>query len=136
MGRVPDTDPVIHLDTHVVVWLYSGEHDRIPSGLRTRLETERLAVSPIVRLELGYLQEVGRLRRSPAEILDELARALGLRVDDTPFADVVAIAQTERLHFTRDPFDRIIAGQAIAADAELATKDEQLRTNLSMAVWD
>lgn len=127
---------MIHLDTHVAVWLYAGAHGRIPGALRRRLESESLAISPMVRLELAYLQEVGRLRHAPAQILDELARALGLVVDDTPFVDVVAIAQTDRLHFTRDPFDRLIAGQALAADAALATKDERLRAHLPIAVWD
>lgn len=127
---------MIHLDTHVVVWLYAGLHDRIPVALRGLLEVEPLAVSPMVRLELAFLNEIGRLADSPAQVLDELNRSLGLAVDGTSFADVAAVASTPSLAFTRDPFDRLIAAQAVAAQTTLATKDESLRKNLAVAVWD
>lgn len=136
MGRGQVVDVVIHLDTHVVVWLYAGEHHRIPSGLVARFETERLAVSPIVRLELAYLKEIDRITHDPARIIDELRRALSLMIDGTPFDDVIAEAESDGLRFTRDPFDRIIGGQARAAGAELATKDEKLRAHLDLAVWE
>lgn len=126
---------MIHLDTHVVVWLYAGEHDRIPAGLRDRLEVEPVAVSPVVRLELAFLKEIGRLAHSPSTVLDELQRSLGLVADATSFVDVVAVAATDRLDFTRDPFDRLIASQAIAAHASLATKDARLREHVQVAVW-
>lgn len=126
---------MIHLDTHVVVWLYAGLHDRIPAPLRERLEVEPLAVSPMVRLELAFLNEIGRLVESPAAVLDELQRAIGLSADETSYVDVAAVAAGQRLAFTRDPFDRVIAAQAIAARAALATKDELLRKNLDLAVW-
>lgn len=127
---------MIHLDTHVAVWLYAGERDRFPPGLTARLETERLAVSPMVRLELSYLYEINRITHHPARIIDELRRALDLAIDDTPFEEVIAEAESEGMRFTRDPFDRIIGGQARAAGAELATKDEHLRARLDVAVWD
>lgn len=38
---------------HLAVWLYAGEHARIPARLRERLEIESLAVSPMERLEIG-----------------------------------------------------------------------------------
>lgn len=126
---------MIHLDTHVIVWLYAGEHDRIPPVLRDRLETEQLAVSPMVRLELAFLREMGRLRSGPGDVLDELERAVGLRVDDSAFTEVVASAAAERMAFTRDPFDRLIAAHAIAAGADLASKDQSLRDHLDFVVW-
>jgi PIN domain nuclease of toxin-antitoxin system len=126
---------VIHLDTHVVAWLFAKvDAERIPAGVRARLESEPLAVSPMVRLELGLLREIGRLADPPGRILDELARAIGLGVDGTSFADVVIAA--ESLSFTRDPFDRIIGAQAIVAGATLVTADRGLRQNLTVAVWD
>ncbi len=126
---------MIHLDTHVAVWLYAGEHDRIPSDLRSRLEAEPIAVSPMVRLELAFLNEIGRLAHLPAQVLDELHRSLGVTADATPFVDVISLAATARLDFTRDPFDRIIAAQAMAARATLATKDATLLAHVEAAVW-
>jgi PIN domain nuclease of toxin-antitoxin system len=129
-GRV-----VIHLDTHVILWLYAKtELHRIPEGIRARLEIEPLAASPIVRLELGLLHEIGRLTDPAGRVLGELARSIGLNVDSSAFADVVDAA--EGLTFTRDPFDRLIGAQAIVAGASLATADRAMRNNLPVAVWD
>lgn len=126
---------MIHLDTHVVAWLYAKAHrERIPASVRSRLESEALAVSPMVRLELGLLHEIGRLTDPPGRILGELGRSIGLRTDGSAFADVVATA--EPLTFTRDPFDRLIGAQAIVAGALLATADLGLRKHLDIAIWD
>jgi hypothetical protein len=60
--------------------------------------------------------------------------ALGATVVDTPFRDVVAHAV--RLDFSGDPFDRLIAANALAAGAVLVTKDERLLDQLGdSAIW-
>ena len=125
----------LHLDTHVVVWLYAGEHARIPADLRRRLTVDPLRVSPMVRLELTYLHEVGRLTEPSYRILAELKAAVGLEEDRTSFADVMTAA--EPFTWTRDPFDRVIAAQAAASFGTLATKDEAIRRHLpDITVWD
>lgn len=125
---------MIHLDTHVAVWLYTGEHQRIPAPLQKRLNDESSAISPMVRLELSMLHQIGTLTDSSELVVDELARALDLRVDETPFTAVIATA--DNLRFTRDPFDRVIAANAIAAGADLMTKDRRIRDNVARAIWD
>lgn len=113
---------MIHLDTHVVAWLYAkADRTFIPAGVRSLLETEALAISPVVRLELGLLHEIAWITDPPQRILGELDRSIGLRTDESLFAGVVATA--EPLTFTRDPFDRFIGAQAIVAGAQLATPD-------------
>src|SRR5690606_27064265 len=39
------------------------------------------------------------------------------------------------LAWTRDPFDRLIAGDALAAADRLVTKDEVIRASVELAVW-
>jgi PIN domain nuclease of toxin-antitoxin system len=39
------------------------------------------------------------------------------------------------LTWTRDPFDRMIAAQAVVADAPLLTADETILDNLPLATW-
>ncbi|MFT3835172.1 MAG: PIN domain-containing protein [Micropruina sp.] len=125
----------LHLDTHVVVWLYAGLHDRFPASLRERLNEGSLRFSPMVRLELGYLHEIGRIVDEPRRILAELATAMGLVEDAQPFGRVVDLA--ERMTFTRDPVDRIIVAQALAARDLLVTKDERiLAAHPDQAIWD
>ena len=126
---------LLHLDTHVAAWLYAGATDRFPANLLDRLASATLRISPMVALELTYLHEIGRLTEPAHRILGELDRSIGLRIDDLPFGAVVVAA--ERLSWTRDPFDRLIAAQAIAASCELATKDAAMHQHLAeTAVWD
>jgi PIN domain nuclease of toxin-antitoxin system len=53
---------VIHLDSHAVVWLAAGELGRLPSFVPSLLLRFGCAISPMVRLELDYLHEIGRLK--------------------------------------------------------------------------
>ncbi|WP_141015572.1 PIN domain-containing protein [Nocardioides sambongensis] len=126
---------MIHLDTHVAMWLWVGELDRLPARLKSRLESDDLAVSPMVRLELAYLHEVGRSTHAAERVLDGLARLIGVVEDATPFSDVVAVAA--QVGWTRDVFDRMIAAQALAAGAHLATRDRVIRAAIpEHTLWD
>jgi len=124
---------MIHLDTHVVVWLYAGDLSRFPAGALRRLEHEDLRISPIVALELEYLYEVGRIAQGASAVLQHLTRALGLVQDDGDFSEVVTAARS--LIWTRDPFDRLIVGNAIVTGANLMTKDRIILRHCRQAVW-
>ncbi|MFT4289274.1 type II toxin-antitoxin system VapC family toxin [Nocardioides sp.] len=126
---------MIHVDTHVLVWLYEGKPERLGDGARDLLDSEQLTASPMAALELTWLKESGRINPEPTEILAWLTRELGLTVDATPFAAVAAEAATETFAFTRDPFDRLIAANARAAGVRLLTKDRRLRNQLDFAIW-
>lgn len=124
---------MIHLDTHVLVWVLAGEHARIPAPVRTLLDTERLAVSPMVDLELTYLHEIGRLSVPAREVLAELSPVLELVTSTAPLDRIIAHATT--LTWTRDPFDRLIAGNCLADGADLLTADQTMRRHLATARW-
>ena len=124
---------MIYLDTHVVVWLYMGEPSRLSDNAKHAVCEHELRISPMVILELTYLREIGRLTTEPEVISDFLGQALGLKVCRLPFEEVVLSAMTQA--WTRDPFDRIIVGQAARRQCGLLTKDEMIRENYSHAVW-
>lgn len=124
----------MHLDTHAVLWLHESGVERFPEAGRDLLRTESLIVSPMVELELGFLGEVGKVSRTPREILSELSRSVALRVSSAPFRDVVSAA--ESLTWTRDPFDRLICADALVCGASLLTKDRTIRAHLDGALWD
>lgn len=122
-----------HLDTHVVVWLFSKKRGRIPASVLRRIDRESLAVSPAVELELAFMFELGRVSGPPQEVLDGLGPELELSVSDAPFA---AVARTAAgMAWTRDPFDRLIAAQAAVDRATLVTADDTILANLPGAVW-
>jgi PIN domain nuclease of toxin-antitoxin system len=98
------------------------------------METEAIAVSPIVELELTYLYEIGRVSEPASAPLSALERVFRLEIADTSTAELVQAANS--LSWTRDPFDRLIAAHAIVANAPLVTADETIREHLHLAVWD
>lgn len=124
---------VIRLDTHAVVWLYTGEIERFTPEGQKLLETEQLTVSPIVQLELTYLHEIGRLKVGGADMLGDLESRVRLYTVNQPLLAVVQAAAS--LIWTRDPFDRLIVGDAVAANCPLLTKDDAILENLALAVW-
>lgn len=124
---------VIRLDTHAVVWLYTGELDRFSPTARASLETDRLVISPIVQLELTYLHEIERLKVGGADIVGDLGSRIGLTLSDQSLVSVVHAAAG--LTWTRDPFDRLIVADALAASCSLLTKDATIRQHVATARW-
>ena len=125
---------VVYLDTHVVSWLYAGRQDLLPARVRDSLEACDILISPMVRLELQYLYEIGRTKTTAAKVVHELATAIGLKLCGHPFAKV--IERAERQSWTRDPFDRVIVAQAALEKSALATKDQTIHSSYAMALWD
>lgn len=127
--------PVIslQLDTHVALWLYDEPSRFIPAAVVEALTGAALAVSPMVVLEMGYLHEIGRIAPGPATILASLAGTVGLAIDPTPFAQIVEVAIG--VTWTRDPFDRLIVAQALAAGAQLVTADRRILEHCTSAIW-
>lgn len=124
---------VIYADTHVVAWLYAGRADLLPPRARSLIEDRSVIVSPMVALELEYLFETGRTSEPAGAVLEALGRDIGLRLCDLPFADVVEAAR--RQSWTRDPFDRVIVGQASVRRAPLITRDADIRAHYGRALW-
>lgn len=125
---------MIRLDTHVVVWLYAGEPERLSETARALIESEQPVISPMVALELTYLYEIGRLTLGGADIIGDLNDRIGLTLSDQRFSTVVHAAAG--LSWTRDPFDRLIVGDALAAKTPLLTKDDTILRHCQLATWD
>lgn len=87
----------------------------------------------MVELELTYLFEVGRVSEPAAAPLSALRRAIGLQTADVSLVTLVKAAAD--IAWTRDPFDRMIAAQAMVANAPLVTADRAIRDNLALAIW-
>ncbi len=126
--------PLIYLDTHVVAWLYGTGAGALSQPAAALIEaSEDVRISPMVRLELQYLFEIGRVSEPAVTVVDALAGTAGLTVCDAAFGGVVH--EAEKVTWTRDPFDRMIVAHAALHGAPLVTKDQTLHTNYSNAVW-
>ena len=126
-------DGVIRLDTHVVVWLYTGETEQLSTHAVTTIEQHELVVSPMVQLELSYLHEIGRLTIGGGDIFADLERRVGLRRSDLALEALVDTAAS--LTWTRDPFDRLIVADALVAGTALLTKDCSIHDHTTIARW-
>ena len=124
---------MIHLDTHVVVWLYLGRVDLLPAPVSALIEREDIVISPIVLLELQYLRETGRIQSDPLAMIDDLVRTIELTVSGSAFEEIVREAC--RHAWTRDPFDRMIVAHAHVDGARLLTKDRTIRRHTRTALW-
>jgi PIN domain nuclease of toxin-antitoxin system len=125
---------LIHLDTHVLVWLYGGDVEELSDAARALVETEDLFASPMAVLELDFLHEIRRTTVTGRTVVDDLGPRIGLRVATTPFA--VIIERAAGLLWTRDPFDRVIVANALADGARLLTRDRTILKHVDSALWD
>lgn len=124
---------MIHLDTHALVWLYEGRRELFPEAALLRLRALRPVISPMARLELSFLREIGRIRVEPAAIVEAMRAEADLMVAESAWPRVASIAAG--LTWTRDPFDRLIAAHAMADDLPLLTRDATLLASCPVACW-
>ena len=111
------------LDTHFVIWLALGS-----KRLREFPWLDRYrpwGVSPVSFLEIQCLAEIGRLSVRNPEFVEAVTNDPRFTVDDIPVATIVRHALA--LHWTRDPFDRLLAAHSTARRRPLCTVDRDLR---------
>jgi PIN domain nuclease of toxin-antitoxin system len=123
----------LHLDTHVVAWLYAGLLHQLSDSAKTRLEQSELFVSPAVQLELTHWYEQGTILVGAHDILNDLERRIGLEVCVDRFDRIVQLSH--KYPWAADTFDRLICTHAGLRDAELLTKDAHLHDHFPKAVW-
>ncbi|HEY5280163.1 MAG TPA: type II toxin-antitoxin system VapC family toxin [Pseudolabrys sp.] len=119
---------MIVLDTHVLVWLVTGDR---PIGKQSLAAYERsaadgvIAISVISYWELGMLVAKGRLgvRHAPEHYRDRLRETV---IKELPLTGDVAILAAGLTDLHGDPADRFIAASAIAHGATLMTADRNL----------
>jgi len=63
-------ESIVYLDTHIVIWLYATRLDLLSKKALQLIGKKELLISPIVRLELEYLNELGRITEKPEIIIN------------------------------------------------------------------
>lgn len=124
---------MIYLDTHVVVWLYGGLTNKLSEVAKSLINEEEIYISPVVRLELQYLYEIGRITIVGDVILNDLSSRIGLTICNHNFNSIITQALT--INWTRDPFDRLIVAHALLNHDILISKDHHILAHYDHAKW-
>jgi PIN domain nuclease of toxin-antitoxin system len=119
------------LDTHIALWLDSGD-ERLRPATRGLIDDcwqhgGSILLSAITAWEIALLVDTGRIELDlPVEAW--LARFLGRPGIEAVPLDHVAAARAYQLHHLdhRDPADRLLIAMAIERKATLVTYDERI----------
>ena len=111
---------MLNLDTHMLVFLLSGE---LTAKEMKYLASEELAISDIVLWELSKLVQLKKLE---IELDSDPFRALLLNLTVFPISLPIAVAST-KLDFRGDPADEIIAATSVVERIPLLTRDTSMR---------
>lgn len=135
MGR----SVLILLDTHVVVWLASGD-PRVSRAAQTAIDEARdtdrgLAISDFTLFELSLLfrKKQFSLATDPESFLREVERRFVI----LPVTANIALQAFELpLNYPKDPADRIIGATALIHDIPLLTADREIRKSRAVpTIW-
>lgn len=112
------------LDTHVLLWAVL-EPAKLSPRLRNHLEDSRheLWVSAASAWEIATKWRLGRLNHAEAVVKNYRQAINGLGAKDLPIEAEVARQAGLLSVEHRDPFDRLLAAQAMALDLTLASND-------------
>ena len=131
MARNRET--IVYLDTHVTVWLYAGLADKLTDAAKKAIDESDLFVSQMVRLELQYLFEIGRIKVRADTIINSLSKTLGLKISDIAFNQI--IEEALKLSWTRDVFDRLLVAEAKTLKHGFVSADRNIQSNFKQTIW-
>jgi PIN domain nuclease of toxin-antitoxin system len=123
------------LDTHALIWWAEGD-PRITARVRELvMAAENVYVSAATGWEIATKVRIGKLRLRSSLLPDFLAAtdAFGFAPLAISMQHGYAAGQIPGAH--RDPFDRVLAAQAIAEDLVLVTADPAFRALGAKTVW-
>jgi PIN domain nuclease of toxin-antitoxin system len=112
------------LDTHVLIWAM-GAPERLPKSVRVRLIDRRqnLVVSAASAFEIATKYRLGRLPEAGALVLDFDQQVARLGADTVPIESRHGVTAGMLQWSHRDPFDRMLAAQAMAEGFVLLSAD-------------
>ena len=124
------------LDTHALIWWWLSD-PRLPENVRALMAAPDLPiyVSAISAYEIGLKVRTGELA-----ILAEALDTFGESVEDEGFRNLpIRCEHTAKAAMlgdtSKDPFDRIIASQALAEDMIVLSRDKSMAVFGCKTVW-
>lgn len=124
------------VDTCCFLW-WATDDPCVPERVRSRLRDpdEPVLLSAVSAWEICVKYGLGKLPLPvpPTEYVPDRRQRLGIAALEVQEHDVLTITRLPPLH--RDPFDRMLAAQAIARGLTLVTPDPELRAYPCVTWW-
>ena len=124
------------LDTHALIW-WLGSRQLIPQTVKDVLidGANDVYVSAATAWEIATKQRIGKLRFDTAFLanFDASVAALGFAPLPVNAMQMIAGAQIVSAH--KDPFDRMLAGQALVDQMAVVTTDRAFTTLGVQVLW-
>jgi len=124
------------LDTHTFIWL-DTEPERLsgPALAACQEPDNELILSVVSIWEMQIKSQLGRLDLEVGirDMVETQAEDNGMRTLPVNAEHVYSLNRLPALH--KDPFDRLLAAQAVTENAVLVTADELLRGYPAETLW-
>ncbi len=115
------------LDTHALLWALTDPDRLSPRALEIIGDTgSALAVSAASAWEIATKHRLGRLGQADGLVAAYMKHLSRLGIDELPIAGEHALLAGGMAWDHRDPFDRMIAAQAMIEGFPVVTKDRVL----------
>lgn len=125
------------LDTHTLLWFLNND-PRLPVSVRQKIEeTELVFVSAVSLWEIAIKINIGKLNIVTSfEEIKENMNALNIQELPIEFDDSLAYIGLPILKEHKDPFDRMIAAQAMRRSLLLVSADKKLDAYPVDRLWE
>jgi PIN domain nuclease of toxin-antitoxin system len=124
------------IDTHVLIWWTGAAHLLSKNARDSVLDrNNEIIVSAATAWEIALKQRLGKLSFSPGFLADFDANVLALSFQPMPVTAPHMVAGAEIVAAHKDPFDRILAGQALVEQMAVVTADAKFQALGVQVIW-
>ena len=116
------------VDTHVLLWILSGEADLAASAMRELADPANQVFASVASLwEIAIKVRIGKLQVDLQGVMAAFVPPHRLTRLGIELPHVLALGRLEQVDGHRDPFDQLLVAQAIVEGMTLVTRDGRLR---------
>lgn len=124
------------LDTHALLWWLTDDARLSPGARAAIADPERTVYSsPASAWEIATKHRIGRLPEARELVADFTGILLRAGLEELPITSKHAVLAGSLAGAHRDPFDRMVAAQALCESLEVVTTDKAIAAFGARCLW-